>query len=122
MTFEQKNNAKVKINNSLVCVGLDSDINKIPNHLIRIKHQQFEFNREIIDATHDLVCAYKPNSAFYEVRGEHGILQLKMTIDYIKEKQPIPNGMGLRMTRHGFAYDFIPRSQYGIGFQWDIDL
>ena len=46
----------------------------------------FAFNKAIIDATHNFVCAYKPNSAFYEVQGEYGILQLKMTCDYLLEK------------------------------------
>ena len=78
----------IKNNNSLVCVGLDSDFNKLPE-LIRNKiNPQFEFNKIIIDATHDLVCAYKPNSAFYEARGEQGIKELKMTCDYLRKNYP----------------------------------
>lgn len=69
-------------NNSLVCVGLDSDWKKIS------AKSQFTFNRAIIDATHDLVIAYKPNSAFYEARGAQGIKELKMTCDYIRERSP----------------------------------
>src|SRR3990167_2257252 len=85
MTFYQKLDAITEKNNSLVCVGLDSEIGKIPAHL---NGSQFEFNKAIIDATHDLVCAYKPNSAFYEARGDQGVKELKMTCDYIHEKYP----------------------------------
>ena len=88
MNFQQKLDSTVQKNNSLVCVGLDSDVNKLPPHLNNKKYPQFEFNKAIIDATHDIVCAYKPNIAFYEAHGAHGILQLKMTCDYIKEKYP----------------------------------
>lgn len=76
----------VRKNNSLVCVGLDSDVDKLPVHLRRAKFPQFDFNRAIIDATAHLVCAYKPNSAFYEARGEEGIKELKMTCDYLNQK------------------------------------
>ena len=88
MTFQEKLNAIVKKNNSLVCVGLDSDVNKIPEHLKSKENAVFEFNKAIVDATHDLVCAYKPNSAFYEARGEEGIRDLKMTFNYINNKYP----------------------------------
>lgn len=82
-TFQQKLDAAVAKNNSFLCVGLDSDVKKIPKHLEGEKYPQFVFNKAIIDATHDLVCAYKPNSAFYEARGASGIEELKMTCDYI---------------------------------------
>ncbi len=82
-TFYNKLATVTKKNNSLLCVGLDSDINKIPKN-----YSQFAFNKKIIDDTHDLVCAYKPNSAFYEARGEQGIKELKMTCDYLREKYP----------------------------------
>lgn len=88
MTFYQKLDAIVQKNNSLICVGLDSDIRKIPDHIKLDKTPQFTFNKAIIDATHDLVSAYKPNSAFYEARGAQGITELKMTCDYIHEKYP----------------------------------
>ncbi len=77
MMFIQKLNTVVAKHDSLVCVGLDSDVD-----------HQFVFNKAIIDATHDLVCAYKPNSAFYEARGVNGIKELKMTCDYLREKHP----------------------------------
>ncbi|MBI3366118.1 orotidine-5'-phosphate decarboxylase [Candidatus Roizmanbacteria bacterium] len=88
MTFQKKLDTIVKKNNSLVCVGLDSDINKIPTFIRDDKHPQSSFNKAIIEATHDLVCAYKPNAAFYEQRGVRGIEALKMTCDYLKENYP----------------------------------
>jgi orotidine-5'-phosphate decarboxylase len=88
MTFTKKLSSIVDKNNSLVCVGLDSDIGKLPQHLKNQKNPQFQFNKAIIDATHDLVCAYKPNSAFYEGNGAQGVAELKMTCDYIRENYP----------------------------------
>lgn len=88
MSFQQKLINIVKRNNSLLCVGLDSELSKIPEQIRNGEHPQFTFNKHIIDATHDLVCAYKPNSAFYEARGTGGIEALKMTCDYLKEKHP----------------------------------
>ncbi len=88
MTFQQKLDKIVKKNVSLVCVGLDSDIDKIPLYIRNGKHPQFTFNKAIIDTTYDLVCAYKPNSAFYEQRGKAGIEALKMTCDYLHDKYP----------------------------------
>ena len=88
MMFYQKLDSIVEKQNSLVCVGLDCDLAKIPAHLQSDKTLQFTFNKAIIDATHDLVCAYKPNSAFYEARGVDGIAELKMTGDYIRKKYP----------------------------------
>ena len=70
-------------NNSLLCVGLDTDIQKIPKFLLKEKDPIFEFNKRIIDSTFDLVCAFKPNSAFYEALGTRGWESLKKTIDYI---------------------------------------
>ncbi|MBP9837530.1 MAG: orotidine-5'-phosphate decarboxylase [Proteobacteria bacterium] len=71
-------------NNSLVCVGLDPELSKIPQFLHSEKYPIFEFNKQIIDATADLVCAYKPQIAFYSSSGAED--QMKMTIDYIKER------------------------------------
>lgn len=88
MNVQQKIDAIVKKNNSLVCVGLDSDIAKFPQIVLKEKHKQFSFNKAIIDATHDLVCAYKPNTAFYESRGIAGIEALKLTCDYIRQTYP----------------------------------
>ena len=73
---------------SLLCVGLDPDISKLPSHLKTADDPLFNFNKAIIDATGDLVCAFKPNSAFYEAFGPDGIRQLKQTVDYIHENYP----------------------------------
>ncbi len=77
-------------NNSLVCVGLDSDIEKIPIHLRKeYELPQFEFNKRIIDSTKDLVAAYKPNFAFYVSQGIKGIESLQKTISYIPDDIPV---------------------------------
>lgn len=90
MTSEiiEKYDARVKKVNSLLCVGLDADIAKLPERFLKMEHPQFEFNKWIIDETNTHTAAYKPNSAFYEARGEVGIKELKMTIDYLKENYP----------------------------------
>jgi orotidine-5'-phosphate decarboxylase len=88
ITFQQKLDEIVKKNQSLLCVGLDSDFEKIPGSFKSKPFPQFEFNKAIIEATHDLVCAYKPNSAFYENRGVEGISELKLTCDYLKKNYP----------------------------------
>jgi len=88
MNFQDKLEEAMDQNNSLVCVGLDSDFRKIPEHIKKLEFPQFEFNKAIIDATYDLVCAYKPNSAFYEARGDTGITELKMTFDYLTTNYP----------------------------------
>lgn len=75
-------------NNSLLCVGLDPDWEKLPQSFKKNVYPQFAFNKTVIDQTHDLVCAYKPNSAFYEYLGSEGIRQLKFTCDYIHETSP----------------------------------
>lgn len=74
--------------NSLVCVGLDSDVDKIPKHFRNLEFPQFEFNKYIIEETVEFASAYKPNSAFYEARGDIGIRELKMTMDYLAEHYP----------------------------------
>jgi orotidine-5'-phosphate decarboxylase len=68
---------------SYLCVGLDTDIQRIPKHLLELEDPIFEFNRQIIDATQDLCVAYKPNTAFYETLGAAGWTALKKTMDYI---------------------------------------
>jgi orotidine-5'-phosphate decarboxylase len=69
--------------NSFLCVGLDTDIQKIPAHLRREKDPVFEFNKQIIDATVDACVAYKPNLAFYEALGPAGLESLQKTVEYI---------------------------------------
>ena len=80
------NNIKKK--KSFLCIGLDSDIEKIPAVLHREKDPVFRFNKEIIDATHEYAVAYKPNIAFYESRGADGWISLENTVDYIKSQYP----------------------------------
>jgi len=72
MIFVDKLRAIQRTNNTLLCVGLDTDPAKLPKCLRTHKNPQYEFNRRIIAATKDLVCAYKINTAFYEAEGEHG--------------------------------------------------
>lgn len=73
---------------SFLCVGLDTDINKIPEFLFDNDDPIFEFNKALIDATADLCVAYKPNLAFYESLGLHGWEALERTVDYIRTKYP----------------------------------
>ena len=73
---------------SFLCVGLDSDINKLPRHLLLTDDPVYEFNKAIIDATAPYCVAYKPNLAFYEATGAQGWITLEKTIKYIKENHP----------------------------------
>ena len=73
---------------SFLCVGLDPDLTKIPAHLLETEDPIFEFNKAIIDATHDLTVGYKPNTAFFEAYGIKGWLSLQKTINYINENFP----------------------------------
>ncbi len=84
MDFLQKLDAAVEKNNSLLCVGLDPDESKLPVS----QKSYFEFNKAIIDATASLVCAFKPNVAFYEAKGVEGIEALKQTCGYLKQQHP----------------------------------
>jgi len=79
---------QIKRKKSFLCVGLDSDINKIPASLLNEKDPIFEFNRRIIDSTAEYSVAYKPNVAFYESRGAEGWNSLIKTSDYIKKNYP----------------------------------
>lgn len=88
MNFTDKLSQIQKKNNSLICIGLDTEIEKLPQSIKTTNEPLFNFNKTIIDATFDLVCAYKPNSAFYEAEGPEGIKQLQKTISYIQEKYP----------------------------------
>ncbi len=72
--------------NSFLCIGLDTDLSKIPQHLLATDDPIFEFNKAIVDATHDLAIAYKPNFAFYECYGTKGWNSLTKTITYINEQ------------------------------------
>lgn len=70
---------------SFLCIGLDSEIEKIPSYLLEEEDPVFEFNKQIIDATHDLAVSYKINTAFYESRGLEGWKSLEKTITYLKK-------------------------------------
>jgi orotidine-5'-phosphate decarboxylase len=83
MTFNAKLLQTARKNRSLVCLGLDPDPQLMP------KMGVFEFNRAIIDATSDLVCAYKPNLAFYEALGIDGLVALRKTVEHIGGKVPV---------------------------------
>lgn len=76
---------EIKTKRSFLCVGLDTDLTKIPKHLLDTEDPIFEFNKAIIDATKDYCVAYKPNTAFYECHGPKGWESLKKTIDYIPD-------------------------------------
>jgi len=73
---------------SFLCVGLDSEIEKIPSFLLKEEDPVFEFNKRIIDATHKYSVAYKPNVAFYECYGAKGWISLEATVRYIRENYP----------------------------------
>ncbi|MDR1938527.1 MAG: orotidine-5'-phosphate decarboxylase [Tannerellaceae bacterium] len=73
---------------SFLCVGLDTDIKKIPSHLLAEEDPLFAFNKAIIDATADYCVAYKPNLAFYESLGVKGLLAFEKTVTYLKEQYP----------------------------------
>jgi orotidine-5'-phosphate decarboxylase len=80
MHFTDKLRAAQRSNNSLLCVGLDPDVRKLPKILSGHPNPQLEFNRRIIEATQDLVCAYKLNIAFYESAGERGYRNVHKTL------------------------------------------
>ena len=73
---------------SFLCVGLDTDIRKIPQFLMGAEDPIFAFNKEIIDATAEFAVAFKPNLAFYEESFAYGLMSLKKTVDYIHQKYP----------------------------------
>jgi len=73
---------------SFLCIGLDVDLNKVPKYLLDEEDPIFEFNKKIIDATHHLAVAYKPNTAFYEAYGLKGWQSLEKTIEYLNTNHP----------------------------------
>lgn len=78
----------IKNKKSFLCVGLDPDINKIPEHLLKTDNPIFEFNKAIIDSTAPYAVAFKPNLAFYESLGVEGYKAFEDTVRYIKENYP----------------------------------
>jgi orotidine-5'-phosphate decarboxylase len=87
MTTQQLHE-QILLKKSFLCVGLDPDLTKIPPHLLETEDPIFEFNKAIIDATHDLAVGYKPNTAFFEAYGIKGWISLQKTINYINENFP----------------------------------
>ncbi len=81
--FEQ-----IKAKQSFLCLGLDSDYEKLPKHILNYEFPIFEFNKQIIDETAKYVIAYKPNLAFYESLGLEGWQSLEKTVEYIRENYP----------------------------------
>lgn len=80
--------SQIKKKNSFLCVGLDTDLDKIPKHLLKEEDPIFEFNKAIIDATQEYCVAYKPNIAFYEAYGLKGWKSLEKTINYLNSNYP----------------------------------
>ncbi len=76
-------------NDSRICIGLDVDPEKFPVHLRGAEDAIYSFNRQVIDATLDLVCCYKPNLAFYEALGFQGLNALSRTITYLRGRAPV---------------------------------
>ena len=83
-----KYNIRAKKINSLLCVGLDPDFEKLPEKFRQLVNPQFEFNKWIIDQTHEYAAAFKMNIAFYEACGDKGIRELKMTMEYLQKNYP----------------------------------
>ena len=77
---------QIQTKKSFLCIGLDVDLTKIPQHLLALEDPIFEFNKAIIDATHDLCVSYKPNLAFYEANGVAGLQSLEKTMKIIPEE------------------------------------
>lgn len=87
MTTQQLTDSILK-KKSFLCIGLDTDVSKIPQHLLEFEDPIFEFNRQIINSTHDFAVAYKPNTAFYEAYGAKGWDALTKTIQYLNKYHP----------------------------------
>lgn len=79
---------QIKTKRSFLCVGLDTDLKKMPEHLLKEEDPIFAFNKAIIDATADYCVSYKPNLAFYEAFGVNGLISFEKTIKYLKENYP----------------------------------
>lgn len=88
MAFLLKLEETIKNNNSLLCVGLDPDIDKIPKHLLTENDPLFEFNKQLIEATNAIVAAYKPQIAHYEKLGPKGLVSLEKSANYLREHYP----------------------------------
>ena len=115
MSFTQRLRQVQIKQNSLLCIGLDIDADKIPVHLQSAKNSVLEFNKEIIEATYDLVCAYKPNLAFYEAMGESGITALRETLKLIP-KSVLTIGDGKRGDIGNTAERYVKSLYNDFGF------
>lgn len=80
--------SQIKSKKSFLCVGLDVDLNKIPQHLLKEEDPIFAFNKAIVDATAPYCVAYKPNLAFYEAYGIKGLVAFQKTVEYIQQNYP----------------------------------
>ena len=89
MNFLTRLDGACETNDSLLCVGLDIDLGKLPADTLKKEDPIFSFNKKIIDETKDHVCCYKPNIAFYEMCGIYGLQALIKTIEYIPEEIPV---------------------------------
>ncbi|WP_374948320.1 orotidine-5'-phosphate decarboxylase [Mucilaginibacter sp.] len=110
---------QIKSKKSFLCVGLDTDIDKIPEFLKQYRDPVFEFNKRIIDATHDLCIAYKPNAAFYESRGVKGLQSLIATYEYLpKDCLSIIDAKrgDIGNTSDNYAKAFFNEEASGMGF------
>src|SRR6266513_2849125 len=109
----------IKQKQSFLCIGLDTDPEKIPRHLLPYPDPVFEFNKQIIDATHDLCVAYKINTAFYEANGVKGWESMKKTFDYIpKNIFTIADAKrgDIGNTSAMYARDFFEKEKSGFDF------
>ncbi|MCY4146052.1 MAG: orotidine-5'-phosphate decarboxylase [Chloroflexi bacterium] len=88
MSAAAKYDARAKAADSLLCVGLDSDMTKLPRSFMQKDHPQLAFNRHIIDATAEYAAAFKLNIAFYEAAGATGWQQMAQTVDYLRTRHP----------------------------------
>ena len=84
----RKLEAQVQASNSLLCIGLDPEMSRIPERFHREAHPLFAFCREVIDATGEFACAFKPNTAFFEAQGARGWAQLSMVFDHLRDQHP----------------------------------
>ena len=119
MTTNQKFKNIFKKNGSLVCLGLDPEMEKLPKSVLKKKNPIFNFNKEIIDATHKVVASYKPNIAFYEAYGLVGLKELKLTLLYLKQKCPeVPVILDAKRGDIGNTAKMYARSVFE---WWDVD-
>jgi orotidine-5'-phosphate decarboxylase len=85
---QEKFERRARAADTLVCVGLDPEIGKLPERFLGVEYPLFAFNRWIIDETAEFAAAYKPNAAFYEARGVTGQHELELTIQYLRDQHP----------------------------------